>query len=197
MFHSIVTHTLTFLTKLLFFLHEIIICCMTHQCIGICLFMTGSSAWLSSASGSSSNVPTIISAQSSGTESNQSISALDTPKIGQHYQCSMNRIWQSGVVLSHYILVNEKITPHYTEVYTMMCIYVIMHTMIDRTSHLSYHLIITSLMFAAEMGPSRISSEYLTGWKYALQSLNLLDVHASKLSLNKIYLGTPMVCIWG
>ena len=91
--HLLLIHSLTWLNCC--FLHEIIICCMTHHCIDIFLFMTGSSAWLSSASGSSSNVPTIISAQSSGTESNQSISALDTPKIGQHYQCYMNRVYDN------------------------------------------------------------------------------------------------------
>ena len=177
-----------------------IICCMTHRCIGIFLFMTGSSAWLSSASGSSSNVPTIISAQSSGTESNQSISALDTPKIGQHYHYFCKwivyiTIWSCPLSLHTGQWDNNSILywSLYNDVY--LCHHV--HYEIDRTSHLSSHLIIISLVFAAEMRPSRIPSEHLTGWKYALQSLDLFDLHVSILSWNKIYLGTPMLCIWG
>lgn len=49
------------------------------------IILTGTSAWITSSSGSSSsNVPTIISAQTSGAEANQSTS--DPPKIGQCLQ---------------------------------------------------------------------------------------------------------------
>ena len=72
-----------------------------------------------------------------------------------------------------------------------MCIYmyVIMYIM-RLIEHLISHPIITSLVMAAKTCPSRMPSEHLTGRK----SLDLFDLHASVLGLNKIYLGTPMVC---